>query len=516
MSATADARPSMVVGLRLLRLVGSGGEGEVWEARDERGRARALKLIRPDALAADADVRGRHLLAIDHPALVRVYRGGRLRGGSLDGWGFLEMDYIDGPSLQDAPPDPAVLDRLWPLAEALDLLHAGEWTEGLPLVHRDVKPANLVEDADGDLVLVDPSTLRGIDATELTRIGTPVFSAPEVMTGRFGPPADIYSFAVTVVALLTGTRGEELAGVLDEAHHLDLPDGVAYALSPVPGDRPTSCRAVLQAGAELADDPTILLPALHHWPAEAEPWPAEAERWSAEAPPYAPHHPPTLHADAPWPARASSPAQEHPMPPRAAERRRRLWPWTWLFTLLVGAPLVALWAGVVPRERLLPAVVALAAAHLVATLAGGVSAGLAVLLPPVAWAVLLGRRVQGGPRRRAWASAMFTAAIAPLVGGVAMLVAGGNPRRPTEALIGGAATLVLVLLTSAVANGREPGAVLMRTLLIPLWLAGAMVLILGGLLLVPFGVARGVAWTTFASLPDGLRGPAMMPRGYGD
>ena len=51
-------------------------------------------------------------LAIDHPALVRVYRGGRLQGGSLDGWGFLEMDYIDGPSLQDAPPDPAVLDRL--------------------------------------------------------------------------------------------------------------------------------------------------------------------------------------------------------------------------------------------------------------------------------------------------------------------------------------------------------------------------------------------------------------------
>ena len=138
------------------------------------------------------------------------------------------------------------------------MLHAGTWTEGLPLVHRDVKPANLVEDRTGDIVLVDPSTLRGLDATHLTRVGTPVFSAPEVMTGRFGPPADVYSFAATVVALLTGARGERLAAFLDEAHLLDLPEGVAFALSPVPGDRPESCRAVLEAGTVLADDRTLL------------------------------------------------------------------------------------------------------------------------------------------------------------------------------------------------------------------------------------------------------------------
>jgi hypothetical protein len=484
----------MVVGLRLLRLAGSGGEGEVWEARNERGQQRALKLIRPDALADDADDRGRHLLAIDHPALVRVYRGGRLRGGSLDGWGFLEMDYIDGPSLQDAPPDPAVLERLEPLAEALDLLHAGAWTDGLPLVHRDVKPANLVEDADGRLVLVDPSTLRGIDGSQLTRVGTPVFSAPEVMTGRFGPPADVYSFAVTIVALLTGARGEELAAVLDEAHTLDLPDSVALALSPVPGDRPISCRAVLEGGEELADDPTMLLPALERAHASGE--------WAA------PVHATTWQPD-PWEA-APAPGQgDEPV----LRRRRRRWPGTWLFVALLAVPTAAAWSGQLPPSIVVPALLGMVAVHLVAHVVGRTSLALAVLVPPVAWGVLLGRRVLGGSRRRAWGSAVFTAATAPATVGVAHAALRGLSEHRTTAYAGVAATVVLVLLSARAANTRGAGAVVIRLLLIPLWAAGAVVIVVGSALLAPFGVARGMAWSTLASLGDGIRGPAMMPTG---
>ncbi|MDP8971462.1 MAG: phosphotransferase, partial [Actinomycetota bacterium] len=217
MVVSVQGRPSVVAGLRLVRPVGRGGEGEVWEVRDQRGRRRALKLIRPDVLADDAEARGRLLLRIDHPALVRVHRGGRLTAGPLAGWGFVEMDYVDGASLQNAPADSQVLDRLQPLAEALDLLHAGAWSAGLPLVHRDVKPANLIRTPDGRLVLVDPSTLRGVDATQLTRIGTPLFSAPEILTGRIGPAADVYSFAVTVLALSSGARGGRLADLVAEA-----------------------------------------------------------------------------------------------------------------------------------------------------------------------------------------------------------------------------------------------------------------------------------------------------------
>ena len=484
MNPPAETRPRMVVGLRLLRLVGSGGEGEVWEARDEHGRQRALKLIRPDALAPDAEARSRHLLAIDHPAFVRVYRGGRLQGASLDGWGFLEMEFIDGPSLQDAPPDPAVLDRLWPLAEALDLLHAGEWTQGLPLVHRDVKPANLVEDASGELVLVDPSTLRGLDATHLTRIGTPVFSAPEVMSGRFGPPADVYSFAVTVVALLTGARGEELAELLEHAHELDLPDGVAFALSPVPADRPSSCRAVLEAGTELADDPTILLPAIEHQYATF-----------------------VDHQRSGLPAGAGHLGQPPEPPP---ERRRRLWPWTWLFVLLAGVPLAGIWSEAVPRPLCLPVIGVVLAVHLLAQAAGRGSLALAVLCPPIAWAVLLGRRVRGGRRRHAWTTAVLITAMAPMLAGAVALVQRGVVGGQSLAMAGTGLTLVLVPLCVAAAAGEGRGAVVVRVLLTPLWAVGAVLLIVAGLVLSPFGLARGTVWSTMTSLGAGVRGPAMM------
>ena len=236
-----------VLGLRLRHRLGSGGEGEVWAATAADGGVRALKLIRPDVLA-DAKVfarRSRELARIDDPALVRVHRATVLTSGEWKGWGAMEMDLVDGEPLTHAQLGAAAFADLAPLATALDDLHAGAWSDGEPLVHRDVKPANLIRTPDERVVLVDPSSLRSVGG-EMTFVGTPVFMAPEVVSGRFGPPADVYSFAATLVALHSGARGDELAELLADPEVLDVPEPVTRALSLRADERPERC-------AELVD-----------------------------------------------------------------------------------------------------------------------------------------------------------------------------------------------------------------------------------------------------------------------
>ena len=449
-------------------MVGRGGEGEVWEARDERGRVRALKLVRPDALAAEVDERIRALLLIDHPCLVRTFRGGRLSGGGLQGWGFVEMDFIDGPSLHDAPPDPAVLERLEPLAEALDLLHEGEWSDGMPLVHRDIKPANLVARSDGSIVLVDPSTLRSLDTTTITRIGTPVFAAPEILTGRIGPPADVYSFAATIVALLTGERGERLARLLDHVEQLDLPDGVRRALSLHPAERPSSCLAVFEAGMQA--DPTVLLP-----PLDQRSWiePGQDQAWDDR-----------LEQDAP---------------------RRRPWGWVLVLLALVAAPVASRELLVSDRRTALAAVAVAIGLHLLACLAGREPFSLTVFAPPVAWADLLARRVAPPTLRREWARAVLTGATLVISAGLlayALPTLVRSPAPPVAVL--GVGLLIMVLSVTA---AGAPGVLgfLLRLLLLPAWVLGALVIVLGGLLIAPFAGTARVAGRTLASFVEVFR-----------
>ncbi|MGM0818926.1 MAG: serine/threonine-protein kinase [Actinomycetota bacterium] len=472
--AAADARPRVVAGLRLVRRVGRGGEGEVWEARDAEGRRRALKLVRPEALASPAELarRGAYLRRLDHPALVAVHRTGRLTGSVLEGWGFLEMDFVEGESLAEAPADPDALERLTDLADGLDLLHAGRWSDGVPLVHRDVKPANLIATPSGAVVLVDCSTLRGTDATQLTRIGTPRYAAPEVLTGRAGPPADVYSFGATVVALATGARGEALDEVLADPGALALPAAVGAALDPDPSRRPSSCKAVLTAGAGIDLD---ALPDLR------------TAGWSRQAA---------------WRGRDGADVD----PARRAGK-----PGAWFGALSLGMATAALAAvgllggtasrldGLVATWPLLAA--AVAAVLLVAgARLGGASLRTALLANPVAWGWVLGGKAAAAGRSRAWVrtttsgALLVVAAVVALVAAVVIGIAdvdlpGAGQRLGAPAALLGAGPLAAAVAGAGAASGV--GGVLARILLAPLWLAGAVVLLAAGALAALAGLLVG-------------------------
>ncbi|MPZ87586.1 MAG: hypothetical protein GEU81_05815 [Nitriliruptorales bacterium] len=515
-------RPLVVEGLRLLTMVGRGGEGEVWEVRDARDHRRALKLVRPDCLASPEETiaRGRWLVHIDHPALVRVHRSGLVSGGvfrsarvgpsrsrlppppahdghSLDGWGFVEMDFIAGESLASAEADPSVLERLEPLSEALDLLHAGAWSDGVPLVHRDVKPANIVEDADGRFVLVDPSTLRGLDTDDVTRVGTPLFRAPEVMAGHTTTAADVYSFAATIVALATGLRGRDLANLLRDPGLLDLPRGVRRALSPAPGERPVSCRAVLEQGE------TITIPVLLPWERDPQakeqrgetaggpppaagalaPGSGDSDRWlGAQDGPSTPAQPATPG----WPPPAGVPEARQPHESRGwlspvAGRPRPLAGALWA-VVAAGVFLVPAFAvaGNPDPQQILVTCAGAAAVHLLASIVLGRSVLLAVMLAPVAWAGLIANRMGGSGSRRAWSQTLLLpgctmlAAAPPTAALLRVqdsgLVALDVPVTVEQVAMLGVSALLLAL--GAAGLGAGLGAVF-RLLGLPLWILGA-------------------------------------------
>lgn len=242
-----------VLGLQLQHRLGVGGEGEVWAAARRDGEVQAVKLIRPDVVAEPVTFarRAQALVHIDDPAFVRVLDARILPSGEWAGWGAMVMELVDGEPLDHAHIGAAAYADLEPLALALDRLHDGSWSGGDVLVHRDVKPANLIRASDDRIVLVDPSSLRTVGG-DMTYVGTPLFVAPEVPTGRFGPAADIYSFAATLVALHSGARGDVLADLLTEPDALDVPEPVIQALSLDPLDRPQRC-------AELVDSTTTVV-----------------------------------------------------------------------------------------------------------------------------------------------------------------------------------------------------------------------------------------------------------------
>ena len=201
----------------ILRPLGGGSMGSVFLARRRSdGETVALKVLRPGLRLSDSArrrfARERDVAArLEHPGICAV-----LDSGEVDGVPFLAMEFVEGESLaarlarQPGPPEgperEARLRIVERVAEALDVAH------GAGLVHRDVKPGNVVIGPGGEPVLVDFGLARDLDAEGSTLtasgsvVGSPAYLAPEQIDGGRVVDArgDVYALGVTLYECLTG------------------------------------------------------------------------------------------------------------------------------------------------------------------------------------------------------------------------------------------------------------------------------------------------------------------------
>lgn len=222
--------------------LGRGGFGAVYRARDSRsGREVALKVLLAAGLSAEQLLRfereARALLRVRDPGLAELIDAGNHRGRP-----WLALELIEGNSLETllraGPfPVPRAIETAHALASTLGRLHAAG------VVHRDVKPANVVIGRDGQPVLLDLGLALLLDTEpRLTAsgevMGTPGYFPPEMALGRpdlTGPRTDVYQLGATLFALLTGSPPFENRQLL----------AVLQAVVSGPAPAPSSLRAGL-------------------------------------------------------------------------------------------------------------------------------------------------------------------------------------------------------------------------------------------------------------------------------
>jgi serine/threonine-protein kinase len=236
---------------RLQAQIGAGGAGEVWKGTDDvLGRPVAVKLLRagyaghPQALTRFR-AEARHASALSHPGIAQVYDYGEAEAP------YLVMELVDGPSLaqvlQDGPLDPGrVMDVVAQAAAGLQAAHRAG------LVHRDIKPGNLLLGPGGQVKITDFGISHAAGAAPLTvtgtLLGTPAYLAPERVAGQpVTPASDLYSLGVVAWECLAGAPPFTGVPIEVAIAHRDRP------LPPLPGPVPAGVAALV---AELtAKDP---------------------------------------------------------------------------------------------------------------------------------------------------------------------------------------------------------------------------------------------------------------------
>jgi len=261
------------VGYRIDELIGRGGMGVVYRAYDLRlKRMVALKLMAPE-LALDQRFRERFsreaelAMSLEHPNVVPIHDA-----GDIDGRLYLAMRYVEGTDLRALLHAEGALDQARALAICSQVANALDAAHANGLVHRDVKPSNVLLDASEHVYLADFGLTRRLDeqggpAGEGRSVGTPAYLAPEqIEGGQVDGRADVYALGCLLYECLTGEApfaGSRLAVAwahLEEeapsakARRPELPEAIdaviRRAMAKEPDARYPTCAALITAAEE--------------------------------------------------------------------------------------------------------------------------------------------------------------------------------------------------------------------------------------------------------------------------
>jgi serine/threonine protein kinase len=194
------------------REIGSGNESRVFLAADQAGEKVALKILHPsllESVSAERFLREIKLVSqLNHPRIARL-----LDSGEREWLVYLAMAFIDGPTLSEVLQHDGRLSIADTLRLACDLLDALDYAHQLGIVHRDVKPGNVVISPDRGAVLLDFGIARAISTSisnEITRtgvtVGTSAYMSPEQINGeqQIDGRSDLYSLGCVLFECLAG------------------------------------------------------------------------------------------------------------------------------------------------------------------------------------------------------------------------------------------------------------------------------------------------------------------------
>lgn len=278
--------PDLVLGDRyvLTRPIAMGGMGEVWEGADLLlSRRVAVKLLKDELRTTPAFIdrfraEARHAAGLSHPGIATVYDYGET--GDV---AYLVMELVPGRTLSELlveQPHLPTATKLSILSQTAEALHAAHRAG---VIHRDVKPANLIVGPTGTVKVTDFGIARAIGAAPLTDagqvIGTAHYMSPEQATGnQVTSASDIYSLGVIAYEMFAGRRpfeAETPVGVSAAHVHSPVPplppsvppgiaDLIMEALAKDPASRPASAELfAVRVGRELRDArpaPTLRMP----------------------------------------------------------------------------------------------------------------------------------------------------------------------------------------------------------------------------------------------------------------